>query len=228
MVKGPFRLSRVSGQPVSDDELLHDLRRVADHLEKPTVGQQEYRRLGRYDDSTITRRFGSWNSGLLAAGLTVSNTVNITDDQLFENILVLWQHYGRQPRRRELASPPSTISQSPYLRRFRSWTAALQSFVAYANTAEPTLAPAIGDRSSTRCARRTPRDPSLRLRFQVLQRDGFACRACGASPASQAGTELQVDHIVPWSKGGETVASNLQTLCRDCNLGKGGHEEKLG
>ena len=32
--------------------------------------------------------------------------------------------------------------------------------------------------------------------------------------------ELHIDHIIPWSKGGETVLENLQTLCSDCNLGK--------
>ncbi|MFZ6816453.1 HNH endonuclease [Undibacterium sp. Rencai35W] len=26
--------------------------------------------------------------------------------------------------------------------------------------------------------------------------------------------------MVPWSKGGETVLANLQTLCSVCNLGK--------
>jgi 5-methylcytosine-specific restriction endonuclease McrA len=30
-----------------------------------------------------------------------------------------------------------------------------------------------------------------------------------------------VDHIVPWSKGGETILENLRTLCSKCNLGKG-------
>jgi 5-methylcytosine-specific restriction endonuclease McrA len=54
----------------------------------------------------------------------------------------------------------------------------------------------------------------------VLQRDRFTCCACGASPALTPSIELHVDHIVPWSKGGETVLGNLQTLCSVCNLGK--------
>ena len=30
-------------------------------------------------------------------------------------------------------------------------------------------------------------------------------------------TEMQGDHIVPWSRGGKTVYENLQMLCRLCN-----------
>ncbi len=228
MQKKAFELSRVSGQPVSDAELLGDLRRVATSLGKTTVGQKEYRRIGRYDDSTTTRRFGSWNRALKAAGLSVSNVVDLGDEEMFENILALWQHYGRQPRRRELALPPSRISQSPYLRRFRSWTAALEGFVAHANAKDYGNAPMNGVSSAPEDARRTSRDPSLRLRFQVLQRDRFACRSCGASPAAKAGIELHVDHVTPWSKGGETILENLQTLCSKCNLGKGAHGHGAG
>lgn len=61
---------------------------------------------------------------------------------------------------------------------------------------------------------------SDKLRYQVLKRDNFKCCACGASPAKDPSIELHIDHIVPWSKGGETKADNLQTLCSKCNLGK--------
>ena len=29
-----------------------------------------------------------------------------------------------------------------------------------------------------------------------------------------------MDHVVPWSLGGETVIENLQVLCEQCNVGK--------
>jgi len=212
-----FELERTSGSPVPDDELLADLRRTAELLESATVGQKVYREHGRYDDSTISRRFGSWNAALAAAGLSLANRVGIQDEDLFENILRLWQHYGRQPRRRELALPPSTISQSPYSRRFGSWGTALEAFVAYANDSDSSAPPTS---STIPRARSTGRDPSLRLRWAVLKRDRFTCRACGSSPANVPGLELHVDHIVPWSRGGETTLKNLQTLCEPCNLGK--------
>lgn len=69
------------------------------------------------------------------------------------------------------------------------------------------------------------RDPSWRLRWQVLQRDRFTCCSCGASPALTIGIQLQVDHKIPWSKGGETTIENLQTLCLACNSGKSNTQE---
>lgn len=64
------------------------------------------------------------------------------------------------------------------------------------------------------------RTPSPRLRFEVLARDKFTCRFCGASPTKDPETTLHIDHIIPWAKGGKTTRSNLQTLCSKCNLGK--------
>jgi len=307
-----FSLSRVSGAPASDEDLLADLRRVAQSISKSTVTQKQYRQLGKYHDTTLGNRFGSWNKANVAAGLTIydkstssefiladlrrvavavsqstvsieqyrqlgkhdrftvtnrfgswkkaltaaglgiSKNAGISDEILFENILRVWQHYGRQPRRSELTSYPSTISQGPYWRRFGSWTSALERFVEFANAAEavpnnPTedsVAQAAALKTDptlkTQCAtpdfpprpsvssvsiastptRRSPRDPGLRLRFKVLQRDNFSCRNCGRSPAIVLGVILHVDHKLPWSKGGETVFENLVTLCQECNLGK--------
>lgn len=56
------------------------------------------------------------------------------------------------------------------------------------------------------------------LRWKVLQRDGFACRACGARP--EKGAWLHIDHVIPISSGGMTEVGNLQTLCATCNFGK--------
>jgi len=212
-----FKWERVSGAPVADEELIADLKRVALNIGGINVTQKVYTNHGTYDCSTIIRRFGSWNKALATAGLPLSNEVNVPDERLFENLLGLWQHFGRQPRRRELSSPPSTISQSPYNRRFRSWTSALHAFIEYAND-QGAEAPSQIEGASSK--RQTGRDPSLRLRWRVLQRDHFSCCACGASPAITPGVDLHVDHVVPWSKGGETTMENLQTLCSTCNLGK--------
>ena len=57
------------------------------------------------------------------------------------------------------------------------------------------------------------------MRYDVLRRDNFHCVRCGRG--REDGVKLHVDHIVPVSRGGKTVMSDLQTLCEDCNCGKG-------
>ena len=57
-----------------------------------------------------------------------------------------------------------------------------------------------------------------KLRYTVLSRDKFKCQICGCS--QQDGVKLEVDHIIPVSKGGRTELDNLQTLCERCNRGK--------
>ncbi len=216
MTNSKFQLARVKGAPVSSEELIADIRRVAELTETKIVSQKHYSEFGKYDPTTASKRFGSWNEAVVAAGYDVANEVSYNDERLFQNLMLLWEHYGRQPRRAELAEPPSQISQSPYKRRFRTWMVALEEFVAYANS-QDMLPPSPGAATT---APRTSRDPSLRLRFRVIKRDSFTCRACGCSPAFQPGLSLHVDHIRPWSRGGETVEGNLQTLCGACNLGK--------
>ena len=55
-------------------------------------------------------------------------------------------------------------------------------------------------------------------RIEVLEKYKFRCAYCGASAAD--GASLEVDHIIPVSKGGSNELSNLQTLCKSCNVGK--------
>lgn len=57
-----------------------------------------------------------------------------------------------------------------------------------------------------------------RIRFLVLQRDGFKCIYCGRG--REHNVALQVDHVIPVSAGGATDLDNLATACTDCNLGK--------
>lgn len=79
-------------------------------------------------------------------------------------------------------------------------------------------------RNSTINIKGNTRAISDKLRYQVLKRDNFKCCACGASPAKDPSVELHIDHIIPWSKGGESTLENLQTLCSKCNIGKSNSE----
>lgn len=60
-----------------------------------------------------------------------------------------------------------------------------------------------------------------KLRHAILERDGYTCKNCGVSQQNEPNLLLEVDHIIPISKGGITSADNLQTLCWRCNRSKG-------
>ncbi len=54
---------------------------------------------------------------------------------------------------------------------------------------------------------------SKTLRFNVLRRDNFKCRYCGAQAD-------RVDHVTPRAMGGPDTAENLVAACEPCNSGK--------
>lgn len=60
---------------------------------------------------------------------------------------------------------------------------------------------------------------SLRLRFEILKRDNFTCRYCGRN-VKEDKVKLEIDHIIPRSRGGKDIPSNLQVSCFECNQGK--------
>lgn len=56
------------------------------------------------------------------------------------------------------------------------------------------------------------------LKRRIMERDNYTCQFCGRYMPDEFG--LEIDHIVPISKGGKTVESNLQVLCSKCNRSK--------
>lgn len=65
------------------------------------------------------------------------------------------------------------------------------------------------------------RSMGKKLRFEIFKRDSFTCQYCGRQPPEVV---LEVDHICPVSKGGESNRLNLVTSCQDCNRGKSDRE----
>lgn len=62
------------------------------------------------------------------------------------------------------------------------------------------------------------------LKQQIKIRDRYTCQCCGKYMPDEVG--LHIDHIVPVSKGGKSIPSNLQVLCDKCNLKKGARDKQ--
>jgi Homing endonuclease associated repeat/HNH endonuclease len=200
-----------------DDELLGYLKRIAVELAIDTVSITQYNSLGRFSASSLQRRFGSWSRSIERAGLETRN-MHTTEEQLFDNLVELWARLGRQPRLSDMTSQTSPISGDTYKRRYGGWRKALEAFLRWANkSGVPATVRAAVPVGATH---RTPRNINYRLRFLVMRRDNFKCRITGRCPATDTSVILEVDHIIPWEKGGETVFENLQTLAKDINIGK--------
>jgi 5-methylcytosine-specific restriction endonuclease McrA len=225
-------LRRIYPYETTVDDLVADLREVAKSSGKATLTREDYLRLGKYSPGLIARRCGTWRRGLELAGITVSRLQHgrrrSSEDELFENLERMWETLGRQPRISDFQAPLSRFSYVAYTRRYGGFRKALEAFVASINddadnqgarTTSETGADVRREPIDT-VRHKTSRTVSWRVRFLVMRRDDFRCRICGTSPAVKPGTVLVIDHIVAWAEGGETIASNLQTLCEPCNGGK--------
>jgi len=60
------------------------------------------------------------------------------------------------------------------------------------------------------------------LRYEVLKESGGRCSLCRVT---EGDARLEVDHIVPRSKGGSNAKENLQVLCDRCNRGKSNRDD---
>lgn len=215
---------RLRRRGIKPQEILDDIRRVARERDSATVTRLDYDQYGQFGATTALRNFKTWNAALQSAGLEISTRQDITNDELFENLADVWTHLGKQPFGRQMSDPStgSNFSTGTYEKRFGSWNGALLAFSDYisGDSKSVRLLDQIEGIVASSASRRTARDINWRLRAKVLIRDSCICKMCGDSPAKNPETILHVDHIVPWSKGGETVEENLQTLCSVCNIGK--------
>lgn len=214
----------------SDEDVISDLKKVAESLNLETLTAKEYNTHGKYHSNTLIKKYKSWNKILELAGMKLNLNRNFSNEDMFEEIERIWIMLGRQPTTTDIKKGISKYSLNSYSRRFGSWRNALVDFVNFINSDckqeetqniyDEKITENFTNETLTETHHKTSRDINLRLRFKVLQRDNFKCCACGASPAKDPSVELHIDHIIPWSKGGETLIDNLQTLCSDCNLGK--------
>ncbi len=225
---------KMKEQPIkrlSNDDLIEELRRVHSLVGKAYLTVSDFNANSITSAEAIRRRFGGWPDGLKIAGIAQSELANKgwTDSNYFENLATVWTRLGRAPHVREMSAPPSIISSKAYEYRWGTWRKALTAFVDWANSEEqPTVESDAATAEESAPARvkvlrkqEDCREVRPGLRFKVFKRDRFRCLACGRSPATHLNIELHADHVLAVANGGTTTVENLQTLCQDCNLGKG-------
>lgn len=201
---------------ISDEQLIQDIKKVAFTLNTKVLAIREYDENGMFSSTTAIRRFGSWNKTMDICGLKHKNEF-YTENEMLSNIRDVWLKLGKQPTRRNMdENTISRISSNVYLRHFGTWYNALDSFIKWIQNEDNDNI----QRDKLSNTHSTKREPSNRLKVLVLMRDGNRCKLCGAK-CNDGLLNIHFDHIVPWSKGGETVLENLQVLCSTCNEAKG-------
>lgn len=62
------------------------------------------------------------------------------------------------------------------------------------------------------------------MRRSIIERDYYTCTYCGQQGTAEAGPDAltwHIDHVIPVSRGGPTLPTNLTLSCAGCNLSKG-------
>jgi len=197
------------------ESIAAELRRIAALRNKNSVSRRDIDRYGRLNSRTVMLKFGSLRLANEAAGLVPGRFTKATDEEFLQILDQLWaitgRLHGRSPRCHEVRQYGFPVSARTIAARFGSWHKALAAAAQFGHRTPPA----------------SPQKPagkregiSLRTRFLIFRRDAYTCRIC-----KRSGLPIELDHIIPLGRGGSNSPENLQTLCRDCNQGKGANLE---
>lgn len=211
----------IKKEAITDEDILEEIKSVMKKLGKSKLTIKEFDANAKINSSTVASHFGSWNNALILVGAELNKKIH-SHEELMKNIRNAWILKGKQPSKRDMNDKDlSSISSASYIRHYGTWYKALESFIAYVSENDDDSSNEILENDNTSSIKhKTKRDPSDRLKVQVLMRDGNRCRICGVE-CSGGLHNIHFDHIIPWSKGGETTLENLQVLCSACNEAKG-------
>lgn len=232
-----FLLERPNANKYSTDSIVDELRRVAAVLGNKRFTRHEFDREAKIcKGSVVLSRFGSWQAALNATGIKFADLPKkdrtfISNDQLFFELERIWRLLGHRPSKDEWEHCQPCYSYTTYKTRFGGWINACAAFIEHKTESSAAIR-AISSELTTpnveynRIPQTEKRTIRMKLRYRVLARDKFKCVSCGRSPATHSNVVLHIDHIIPFSQGGETVLDNLRTLCQTCNWGKGSDYEQ--
>lgn len=217
---------------LSDEEIIKELKAVVKHYDFVKFTRHEFDKVAKNCKGTaVISRFGTWEKALSKIGLELKERPKkprhfISENDLMIEMARIFDTLGHRPSKTEWEALSPKFSYTTYKTRYKGWVNAWQYF--FENFKGIEIKSTENDEPNNDIKKNTieisneeKRTIPLKLRLKVLQRDNFKCAYCGASPAVDPNIQLHIDHIVPFSKGGKTELSNLQTLCQNCNWGKG-------
>lgn len=224
-----FEYKRHQTNKIPKDKITEELKRVANLYNYIRFTRHEFDKVAKYcKGTTVLNYFRTWNNALNAIGKKLTkkeiDRSIISKKELFEEMERIWRRLGHRPSKTEWEISSPKYSYTTYKTRFNGWTNACLKFIEYKMgklvILEDRKPRVVINKVKSGRIKKQKREIPMGLRLQVLKRDGFRCKLCGRSPAIQTGVDLHIDHILPVAKGGKTTLENLQTLCRECNLGK--------
>ena len=139
------RMRSQPGGSMSNEDILAKIRNIAAQLGKASLAGADIQAHSEINRGLLASRFGSVSKALKLAGIPqVPHGRRYTEEEVFENLLGVWTHYGRPPTHSEMDKPPSTVGGNTYINRYGGWRNALKAFVARANSeadGDPALDP---------------------------------------------------------------------------------------
>lgn len=207
---------------ITDKQLMLSLQEYAKKVNFRYFSTTEFdkwpNRVARSD--TIVSRFGSWNKALKLLGIEGGREREYSPKELIQNLENIWRELGYPPGKRTINKMGLKISEHPYK---RIWGGVRAACVYLAKYHEGKISEEGLLRGKVKKTRETI---PLNIRWIVLNRDNYRCVKCGQSPVNNPKIDLEIDHIIPVSKGGTNDIDNLQTLCKKCNQGKKNKKEQ--
>lgn len=246
-----FEFKRCQKSKIPREEVITELEKVAKHFNYSDFKQDDFDKVADISYYKVYREFGSWEKALqFLADHLKSKGINFqittrrnpySIQEMFDEMEKIWVQLGHRPSRDEWTTLKPKMSYDTIQRRFGGWANACLKFIEYKSGEVLTTGneTRMGEKDQVpspinTCDKKNKngtnknidrtRTIPLNIRLKVLIRDNFRCVFCGKSPATDIGTKLHVDHIIPFSKGGTNSYENLQTLCEQCNIGKSNSE----
>jgi len=216
----PEKMSRVSGEKIPQKELIDELRRLDQELDR-SPRTRDMDKHGQLSNAPYLKHFGSWRSALQEAGIKLENAqikerskdYNIRD--LINEMIRLADVVDRPPYESDM-DEMGEFSALAYQKLFGSWSESL---------AICGFPPRNRGGGFLRCLGSTDYGINwVKQREKALSRDRWRCQDCGMrnhKHKNKFGTSLHVHHIVKKEEFDNVlnanIIANLISLCENCH-----------